>query len=172
MMDCSITMAEVEVAIDGLTNNKVPGLDGFTAKFYKKFKTELAPKLCTLFNECLINKHIPPSWLQARMVVILKKDRDPTLPHSYRPISILNIDYKILMSIWANRMNVIATSYIHLDQLGFLKNRYLCASIRRICNLIHSLGNSQHPALFYFADAQKAFDSIEWDFLLAVLSKM
>lgn len=100
MMDCSFTMAEVEIAIGGLKNNKVPGLDSFMAKFYKKFNTELVSILHTLFNDCLNNKRISPSWLQACMVVILKTDRDLTLLHSYRPIPILNIDYKILMSIW------------------------------------------------------------------------
>lgn len=54
--------------------------------------------------------------LQARMVVITKTDKDPVLPQSYRPICILNVDYMILMSILAGRMNSIVDSYLHLDQ--------------------------------------------------------
>lgn len=59
-MDSPITVVEVEITIDGLKNNKAPGLDGLKAKFYKKFKNTLALKFCNL-NDCLIHRRIPPS---------------------------------------------------------------------------------------------------------------
>lgn len=91
------------------------------------------------------------------MVVIPKKDRDHILPQSYHPISILNIDYKILMSIWAACMNPIAATYIHPVQSEFIQNRILKDNLQRICNIINILGKTQVPALF-IVDGKKAFD--------------
>lgn len=66
------------------------------------------------------------------------------------------------MSIWVKRMNGIATTYIHPNQSGFLKNRHIWNNIIRICNIIHSLGKKHLSDLFYFVDAEKAFDHMEW----------
>lgn len=73
-----------------------------------------------------------------------------TIPWSYRTISILNVDYKILMSIRASQMNSIATSYKYLDPSGFNQNSFLKDNHRRICNIIRLGGKTQMPALVFF----------------------
>lgn len=134
VLEYSIQVFEALQAIDKLKLNKTPGPDVFTAEFYEKFKHVLAPKLCRLFGSCLTSQHITPSWSQAHVVVISKEDKDSPIPQSYHPISLLNTDYKILMTILAAWMNLTISSYIHVDQSGFIQNRYL--KIFRNCTIL------------------------------------
>lgn len=76
-------------AIDNLKLNKTLGLDGYTAKFCKLFEYQLAPILLEVFLACLLERQIPPSWREAKVVTIPKLDKDLTRPQSYCPISLL-----------------------------------------------------------------------------------
>uniref|UniRef100_A0A803U0T4 Reverse transcriptase domain-containing protein n=1 Tax=Anolis carolinensis TaxID=28377 RepID=A0A803U0T4_ANOCA len=97
----TITTFEIDNAINKLKSNKAPGPDGFTAIFHKTFKEELGP--LEVMNQALTNKQIPESWKEANIILIHKEHSDPTEIRNYRPISLLNIDYKIFTSILANR---------------------------------------------------------------------
>lgn len=63
--------------------------------------------------------------------LLYQKDRDPSLPQAYWPISLLNIDYKMLMSILSSRLNSVIVNYVHADQSGFIKNRFWRIIFRR-----------------------------------------
>lgn len=62
--------------------------------------------------------------------------KDATLPQAYCPISLPNTDYKILASILVARLNLVMGDYIHPDQSGFVKQRYLGDNVRRRMNVI------------------------------------
>lgn len=104
--------------------------DGFTPEFYKAFKLFLAPKLLRICNLALEDMTMPATWREALMVLIPKEAKDLIIPQSYKPISLLNVDYKILASVLASRLMKICQGFIGLDQLGFLTGKYLSDSIR------------------------------------------
>lgn len=79
---------------------------------------------------------IPASWKEARLTIFPKKGKDASHPDPYRSISILNVDYKILATILANRLNKIIAMYIHPDQTRFIKDRNLKSNIRRTLNIV------------------------------------
>ena len=56
---------------------------------------------------------------------------------NWRPISLLNIDYKILTSCLANRLQIVLPDIIHLDQQGYIKGRNIAFYIRQILDIIH-----------------------------------
>lgn len=116
-----LSINELYDAIGNLKPNKAPGPDGYTAEFYKRFKYQLAQWLQMFFRSCIDLKEIPDTRKTAKIVVILKPGKVPSLPESYCLISLLNIDCKILTSILAFRLNKILGSYIHMDQSVFLK---------------------------------------------------
>ena len=93
-----ITAEEVVKAIDGLAIKKTPGPDGLTAEFYKTFKSSLVPYLVEVFNGCLQEGSLPPSMRQSA-VILLSKGKDPSIIENWRPISLLNVDRKILAKI-------------------------------------------------------------------------
>ncbi len=150
---------------------KAPGPDGFPVEFYKKNYSQLSPILLNMFNHSLDQSKLPPSLTQAHITVLLKPDKDALDCSSYRPISLLNVDVKILSKVLASRIEYIIPDIISQDQTGFIKGRHSFINIRKLLNVVHSPASESIPEVIVSLDAEKAFDRVEWNNLFAVLDK-
>ena len=83
---------ETETVIRNPSVNKSPGLDGFTGKFYQKFRELLTPILLELLQKSAKEDKLPNSFYEAAITLIPKPDKDATKKENYRPISLRNID--------------------------------------------------------------------------------
>lgn len=168
-LDAPITEEEVRAAISSMKNGKSPGLDGFPIEYYKKFIDILAPVLHKVYLEALEIGSLPGTFNDALISLIPKKDRDISDPANYRPVSLLGVDSKILTKVLASRLDKILPDIINGDQVGFIKNRCSGDNMRRLIHLIHKSKCSLDPVAAFSLDAEKAFDRVEWGFLMAAL---
>ena len=92
----------------------------FTGEFYKALKEELTPILHRLFQKVQEDERFQNSSYEASIILIPKPDKDKTMKENFMPISLMNIDVKILNKILANRIQQYIKKIIHHDQVGFM----------------------------------------------------
>lgn len=120
-LDLPLTVEEITLAMRSMQNNKTPGLDGFPVEFFKRFQDKLSPLLHAVYIESLQHGTLPPTLRQASISLLLKKDKNPDLCSSYRPLSLINVDAKILAKALAHRLENVVPTIVSQEQTGFVQ---------------------------------------------------
>ena len=109
------------------------------------------------------------SQKQTVITLIEKKGKDRSFLENWRPISLLNVDTKIMTKVLATRVKEVVPSIIHDNQTGYIKDCYIGETIRSIFDIMDFTLNENISGLMIFMDFHKAFDSLEWDYLCKCL---
>ena len=166
-----ISKDEVSETISDLQGGKVAGPDGFGPHFYKTFCKVVVGPLTDMYLDCFDKGCLPPTLNLAHISVILKRGRPPDLCGSYRPISLISVDSKLLSKLLARRLENLLPILINPDQTGFIQGRYSSANVRRLLNIVQSISQKKQKALAISLDAEKAFDRVEWCYLFDIMQR-
>lgn len=164
-LELPISQDELFAALQRMPNNKAPGPDGFPAEFYKQFWSILSPLFMRMISESKQNSKLPASTITATISLLLKPNKDPTIPSSYRPISLLNVDNKIIAKTLAHRLEEVTPAIIHPDQTGFIKGRTSSSNTRRLFNIMYYSSTIKENTVIATLDAEN------WRFLFSTLGR-
>ena len=156
-------------ALNSFSKNKTPGTDGLSAEFYQFFWKEISESMIDSFNYSFAKEEMSISQRRGVISLIPKKKRNPLFLENWRPISLLNVDYKIATKSISNRIEKILPSIINLNQTGYVKSRYIGENIRLISDIMEHTVHQKIPGALIFIDFKKAFDSLEWSFMFEAL---
>ena len=150
-------------------NSKTPGNDGIPVEFYKIFWPGISDSFMDCINESFEKGEMSSSQKQAIITLIEKKEKNRSVLENWRPISLVNVDTKIMTKVIASRIKNVLPDIIHPNQTGYVKDRFIGETIRSIYDVIDLTVKENIPGLMLFIDFQKTFDSVEWEFLFKCL---
>ena len=160
-----ITKDEVKTVLKAMANCKSPGSDGYPAEFYKFFWNDIGEYILNSLNESFQVGELSQTQKQGIITLLPKGDKPREFIKNWRPISLINVDCKLLSGVLAHRLKKVLPKIIGNEQKGFLKRRYIGENIRTVYDLMEYLETKNQEGMLLLLDFEKAFDSIEWDYL-------
>ena len=166
-----LPVEEARVAMEGLASGKSPGSDGLHIEFYRTFWDVLGSDLVEVFNASYCSGFLPTSQRTALIILIFKKGH--RLSHkNWRPISLLNCDYKIRARALAGRLLKVLHHVIHPDQTCGVKGRFIGENVSLLRDVVQYAHETRLPLAILSLDQEKAFDRVDWECLFTTLQHM
>ena len=170
---CEGDLVESELfkSLSSMQDCKFPGNDGLTKELYEYFWSVIKDPLMNSIKEARKKKKLSISQLQAVIKLIAKNDRDKRYIKNWHPISLLNVDYKIMSKALATRLKETLPDLISCQQTAYVKNRFIGEGGRLISDILEISNVFNLRGYIVTVDIEKAFDSLSHSFLLACLKK-
>ncbi|WRX10499.1 Reverse transcriptase domain - like 10 [Theobroma cacao] len=170
-LEAPFTEDEIWNAVQQCDGNKAPGPDGFNMDIFKKqwsiFKTDIISFMAEFFRTGKLN----PKF-NALFITLVPKVSSPSSIAQYRPISLVGSAYKILAKVLAVKLKSVINSVVGNNQFAFVKGRQIldCSLIAN--ELVYSINKSKKAGFLFKADFEKAFDSVDWNYLDFIMKIM
>lgn len=167
-----VTHEEIKAVLFAMPSNKSPGLDGFNAEFYKATWDIIGYEFVVAI-QAFFEKVFLPKGVNSTILALIPKRTDATKMKDYMLISCCNVLYKVISKLIANKVKRILPQFISANQSAFVSERLLIENLLLATEIVkdyHKEYISSRCAIKI--DISKAFDSVQWPFLLNTLSAM
>lgn len=166
-----LSVAECLVAIKGMARGKTPGSDGFPVEFYLKFWEVLGEDLVEVFNYCFDRGFLTKSHRRGVISLSFKKG-DRLDPKNWRPITLLNVDYKIMSRTIAGRLLKVIHLVVDESQTCGVPGCFIGDNVALLRDVAYYATSCNAQVAVLSLDQKKAFDWVDWSFFRATLFKM
>jgi len=162
---------EIKDAVFALNGDRAPGPDGFGGHFYQTYWDIVGDDVIESVQDFFITDALPDNF-NNNLIVLVSKVPGPRVMGDYRPIALANFQFKVITKILADRLVPITMRIISTEQRGFIRDRNISNCVILAFEAINSLGKKQYGGnVALKVDIAKAFDTLDWNFLLEVLRK-
>ena len=168
-LEGNIKYSELVEALKNMKNSKTPGNDGFTAEFFKFVWIDLKNFILNSLNYGYETGSLSITQKQGIITCLPKPNKSPFYLKDWRPISLLNVIYKLASSVIASCLKKVLHKLIHEDQKGFIAGRFIGENIRLIYDVLFETKQQQIPGLILSIDFKQAFGSVSWKFIYKTL---
>jgi hypothetical protein len=165
------TYGECWQAISQMENGKSPGVDGLPVEFYREYFPRIGQLFIKLANTQPIQT-LSPSQRMGIITLIPKKDSDRTMLNNWRPLSLLNTDYKILSKVLVNRLKTLAHRIISSNQNSAIPGRSIFDTLHLLRNVFDYCKQRKFPCIAVSLDQAKAFDKVSHEYLFHIMDQM
>ena len=170
-LDDPLTLEELTSALRLTKKGKSPGSNGFTTSFFKQFWGYLGPILLRVFHQNISEGRLIASLREGIITLIPKAGKPADTVKGWRPISLLNTDFKIISAAITYRLKNVLGDLISPVQSAYLKGRYIGENIRLVHDTIDILAKEEKTGIILAADFESAFETVSWSFLLKALDQ-
>ncbi len=182
LLDGRIAVVEVDQALVASANGKAPGLDGLPAELWKECRKlckrdtakgrsafDIVKVLTAVYNDIEANGVRQGSDFTKGWVCPIYKKKDKREIGNYRPITVLNVDYKVMTKTLAARLAASVPSIIHPDQAGFIAGRQIFDHVKLAKLMIDLAEAEEANGVIVALDQEKAYDRVDHGYLWATL---
>ncbi|WVZ91080.1 hypothetical protein U9M48_037298 [Paspalum notatum var. saurae] len=161
---------EIIQIMNNMRSDASPGPDGLNAAFYKASWSWIADDVINLIQDFYTSGHLPQG-INSTHIALIPKCNNAHAPRNFRPISLCNVIYKIISKSLAERIKIHLPNYIHYSQSAFIPGRHITSNVIVAQEITHSfrLRNWNQKAFLLQVDLAKAFDRLEWNFVVKAL---
>ena len=160
-LEADITEAELDSAVKSLEHGSAPGRDGLPIEFYIVFWQRLKRPFMACIRQCEEICRLTNSQRTGILSLFHKGSDLPTDSlENWRPLALLNSDYKIVAKVFSRRFDLVINSLIGNQQTGFLKGRSISYVHRQIDDMLTLHRQSNKPGILVAIDFKQAFDAI------------
>ncbi|GBG77775.1 hypothetical protein CBR_g24222 [Chara braunii] len=165
-LDRRVTKEEAaEEALKVMASGKTPGEDGLPVDFYRKHWEVVGEDLVEIYNEIQMGVRLPTTACRGIISILFKKG-DTNEIRNWRPISLLNVSYKILAKVLARRLGRHLPNLVEDDQAAF---RSIYDNIVTAIETLEVVSKEELDVAVLLLDMEKAYYQVNWSFVLTSL---
>ena len=147
-----------------MNSASAPGPDGLPVAFFKTFWPTIKHEVMALFEE-FYSGTMDLGRLNYGVVTLIPKVPGAADIRQFRPITVINVIFRILAKGYANRVTLLADTITHPNQSAFIQGRFILDGVLVFHEVLHEVRLKRHRAVFLKLDFHKAYDTVHWPFL-------